>query len=47
MIVNFDILKSPINWFTVLLMLLIASIGLHAVVEHYSVLSSQVPKQLR
>jgi len=31
---NWGLLKNPLNWLTVLLMVLIASIGLHFVTVH-------------
>jgi hypothetical protein len=34
MIVNWDIIKHPINWVTVTLMILIAGIALHFVLKY-------------
>jgi hypothetical protein len=32
---NFSILKSPLNWFTIILMVLIAGILLHLIAESF------------
>lgn len=34
MIVNWDLMKHPINWFVVVLMVLIAGVGFHFALEH-------------
>lgn len=36
-IVNFQILKSPLNWFTIILMVLIAGILLHIIADAFGV----------
>jgi hypothetical protein len=35
-IINFNLMKNPLNWIIVLLMLLIFVIGLDVVAEHYT-----------
>jgi len=35
-IVNVGLLKHPINWFTVVLMVMIASIAAHLILTHYT-----------
>lgn len=35
-IVNVGLLKHPINWFTVILMVWIASIAAHLILSHYN-----------
>jgi hypothetical protein len=42
-IVNFDMLRHPINWFSVTLMVFIAAMGLHLVLTHYSALGASAP----
>ena len=32
-IINFDLIKHPVNWITVMLMVLIAAIGFHFVLK--------------
>lgn len=39
-ILNFSIMKSPINWLTVLLMLLIGGTAFSLVMEHYKAVTS-------
>ncbi len=36
-IVNWSILKSPLSWLTIFLMVLIAGIALHLVMDHFNV----------
>lgn len=38
--INTAILKQPINWITVLLMVFIGSIALHLVLSHYQSLTA-------
>ena len=38
-ILNTAILKQPINWITVILMVFIGSIALHLILSHYSSLA--------
>jgi hypothetical protein len=33
-VVNWDLMKHPINWFVVVLMVLIAGVGTHFVIQH-------------
>lgn len=40
-LINFNILKNPLNWITVLLMLIIFAMGADIVLRHYSTLSAQ------
>lgn len=46
-IVNFDLLKHPMNWVTVVLMVLIAGIALHLILNYQKSLTQKVntPKQ--
>jgi hypothetical protein len=39
-LINFDLLKNPLNWLTVLLMLVIFAIFADVVATHYGQLSS-------
>lgn len=34
-IINWGIAKSPINWLTLFLMVLLAGIAIHFVIQHY------------
>jgi hypothetical protein len=36
-LINFDLLKHPLNWFTVLLMVLIAGIAIHLIADSFGV----------
>lgn len=40
-ILNFDIIKHPINWLTVLLMVFIASIAMHLVLQEVTTTDGQ------
>ena len=36
-LINFGLIKSPVNWFTILLMVLIAGIAIHLVLDFYGI----------
>lgn len=36
-IINFSLIKHPLNWFIILLMVLIAGIAIHIVLDFYNV----------
>lgn len=39
--INTGLIKAPINWITVFLMVLIAGIGIHFIARHYQTVSTQ------
>lgn len=41
-LINFNILKNPLNWLTVVLMLVIFALGADIVLRHYSDLSTAI-----
>lgn len=43
-LINWNLIKSPLNWFTILLMVLIAGIAIHLVMEHHNV-NPAIPSQ--
>lgn len=34
-VLNWGLIKSPLNWFTIILMVLIAGIAIHLIMDHF------------